>query len=542
MSQSDVGKPVQSTERVPQKKDNLTKNGKRFWVRRELPDDQTQHRKKYSKDADKLNGYSEGYIAKESKNTYIIKNALKASQSVGGHSKEDIMRSDLIREYIFGKLYKRALYDRAPHIGLVVDDLPNAASEIPLEFELEIEKKIEEKSKNDPAFKERFYDLDGEINEEEFQKYIEENYTREIDKDFKEKELINLKKSADKNPKLKEKYFTPEGEVKEAVFKKYIKKRMARFANSGEEEFHIRSKFFQDFVTLQEVEIEKRKNVKGFGKVLAASFMFGEKDLSQANLGVVPAENEGELTMVKIDHGRSGMFDMHLGDAMTYIGNFADFISFGDLKFDEQEFQESLNQMSQIQDNEIQNFVDKAVGDIKSIGVIEIVNEDSIDVDLDKYREYITEKIIKQKENAKLLCEQMDILSKCEPKADIVEYLRRGNPNALDYVIDKRLKIDGKDPLLWAIEQDPIVKIKGLLPLEYAKKNDYEIQMQDGRKITAQELEVGTDFLKTGSEFPPKLLREAEAIMKKSNTISKSLPNFTDGDGTKVKKANIIKR
>lgn len=541
MSQRDGGKPIKSKIGVPQKKDILTKNGKIFWVRRELPDDQTQLRKKYSKDADKLNGYSYGYIAKESKNTYIIKNALKASQSVGVHGKSDIMRSDLIREYICGKLYKRALYDRAPHIGLVVDDLPNAASEIPLEFELEIEKEIEKKSTNDPAFKKRFYDLDGEIKEEEFQKYLEENYTREIDKHFKEKELINLKKSADKNPKLKEKYFTPEGEVKEEVFKKYIKKRMARFANSGEEKFHIRSKFFQDFVTLQEVEIEKRKNVKGFGKVLAASFMFGEKDLSQANLGVVPGDNEGELTMVKIDHGRSGMFDMHLGDAMTYIGDFADFISFGDLKFDEQEFHESLNQMSQIQDNEIKNFVDKAVGDLKSIGVSEIVNEDSIDVDLDIYREEITEKIIKQKENAKLLCEQMDILSKCEPKADIVEYLRMGNPNALDYVIDKRLKIDGKDPVLWAIDQDPIIKIKGLLPLEYAKKNDYEIQMQDGSEDRKKKKEILEQHLKNRAVRSFDKFKKAEELAHQG--VSKGVDYYdTEGDKSKYHLKRSLKK
>lgn len=86
-------------------------------LERHLQDRAAISAKEFPNTEKKGRGVSTGYISTKNggEQKYIVKTALKESTN----KKQTQDRLDLAREYTFGKLYERLLYDRAPKIGLV---------------------------------------------------------------------------------------------------------------------------------------------------------------------------------------------------------------------------------------------------------------------------------------------------------------------------------------------------------------------------------------------------------------------------------------
>lgn len=227
--------------------------------------------------------------------------------------------------------------------------------------------------------------------------------------------------------------------------------------------------------------------------------------------------------MTCIDHGKSGtnegfdpFFAMSLSESMKGFGNNIRNRSYDSITFDVKKFQESLAQMAQIQDDEIGNIVDRAIADLQAVGMDKFHDERGKPKDLESYRAELTKSLLKQKENTKLLSEQLEILSLCGPEVDVREYLRIGNTNVVEYAIQKGFKIDGQDPVLSAFEQDPPVKIEDEHPLRYAQMKEYKIKVEGGKELTAEEFAQDK-----GIKIFPDLMKELEGIIKGMRGIKK---------------------
>ena len=253
---------------------------------------------------------------------------------------------------------------------------------------------------------------------------------------------------------------------------------------------YVRSKFFDEVTPYAEVvQKPKEQKIEGFEKVIAACHMLGELDYHGNNIMVQKSlNNEGKEIdqLVKIDHGRS---------FVAISNNFASMIDktsktfeqFGydrDIKsdkisFDIQKYSENLNQMiAQFDENHINNIVDQKIADLKKAGFNPEGTDLTYSIDLKKgitlkannFEELSAnfKNLIKQNlEGMKDIAKNVEIISKFEGVSPefknggwLQEFSKSASKDPIAYAIQNNIKIEGKEPQVWAKENSGKVNIE----------------------------------------------------------------------------------
>ena len=168
-----------------------------------------------------------------------------------------------------------------------------------------------------------------------------------------------------------------------------------RALSDKSEEVVIRSKFFENYQSLADDsrgegeekrlkgywhnEAAELSKLEGFEKVMGACLCLGEIDYHANNLGVVRKEG-GRFEVVKIDHGRSGSYgyseeraenEGHNGDfpAAGQIATSINRFAYKKIPFDLGKFKASLDEMVPVLRAEAQDFIDKSMHQLDSLGV-----------------------------------------------------------------------------------------------------------------------------------------------------------------------------
>ena len=126
--------------------------------------------------------------------------------------------------------------------------------------------------------------------------------------------------------------------------------------------------------------ITKIKNVKRTAAVLATCLFLGDYDLNAGNVGLMPAQDGSDsYVLAKIDHGWAGSrkftkAEIMLQDLATIVLG-TGYSYFQKLTIDSKEFRETIKQIIQISDEEIEAFVSRRIDDLKKIGEVEKVEK-----------------------------------------------------------------------------------------------------------------------------------------------------------------------
>ncbi len=319
----------------------------------------------FVEDGQKPSGQSSGRIMIDprTRHRYLVKNASKV---ISADTK------DFVREYIFSKLYKRLLYDRAPDIALVAGN--------------------------------------AELTTAPKTKIVKLSEDRSIDN------------------------------------------------------VYLRSKFLEDFITLAELSgsgidttliasAPVLQQLAGFEKIIAASLFLGEVDYHPSNLGarrvIENIETNPTKTpnlverfeVLKIDHGRSGVyFASDVDDLITRMHSSFKGFNYENIPLDPARFSESIKEMLQISNNEIENLVQKSSFELKTIGVKSIKPID--------YPATIAKQALVLKE----FSERLDVISKIDdlPRTWLKDV---GIMDPIEWATLNGKTIEGLKPQEWVIHK-----------------------------------------------------------------------------------------
>lgn len=156
-------------------------------------------------------------------------------------------------------------------------------------------------------------------------------------------------------------------------------------AESGTSYVALRSKFFDDFKTLNEfgslaLGIYPFEKVEGFERVLVGALIIGEFDFHKGNIGVVEYTKENGdkgYKAVKIDHGRSMV---NVKKQIVKMKNYDDLINYmhSNLGYyytdihaliDEKRLSLAISEMTNISREEVEKLIRKQVYDLKDAGM-----------------------------------------------------------------------------------------------------------------------------------------------------------------------------
>lgn len=358
-------------------------------------------------------GVSEGYVAKRTTDdkTHMIKQAFKTPEDLErmqqrdkmlfrGSDQDTFRNVDLLTEYVMGPLYQRVLYDRAPVIEMVLEAGEDKTKIGTEELSVTQGKNIYIRSK----FLDNFQMLG--------------HYTGNED---------------------------PSGSQ----------------------------------VNRDEVAKAKVADIQGFEKVIASCLMMGELDYHAGNIGVVTTKGEDGKdvhTAVKIDHGRS---DLAYRDEASLVTKFMeDYKDFGyaelGMPFDPAKFKEAIDQMTKVSHEEIERTIkvradqleaqgfkfqrlnadlqienstkDRFVGDTvrrisRNIGVMEDLSKSLGELAREDMPDVLKKDFFAAVDAAKS--------AKCNT---IKEWTDKGAH--ISWAIDNNKKINGQDPLKYAVEKN----------------------------------------------------------------------------------------
>jgi|GEM_PF-3321166 len=252
---------------------------------------------------------------------------------------------------------------------------------------------------------------------------------------------------------------------------------------------YVRGKFFNNVVGLGtysgskeptsiETENKNLKNLEGFEKVIAACHMLGEADYHAGNLMV----QDGK-TINKIDHGRSfiqyynNFEDMINTTTENFdIMGYNDAINAGNFTFNIDKYSTALNQMvDQLSNNQIENIVDQKIAELKKAGfdpkgieVLSIINDKETEILINNYddlKNFYKEQLIQNRANMKEIAKCADIVSKF---SDMSPEFKNGK------WLQDFAKSKVKDPVLYAAQNN--IKIEGKNALQWAYENDYKVR------------------------------------------------------------------
>lgn len=256
-----------------------------------------------------------------------------------------------------------------------------------------------------------------------------------------------------------------------------------------ENSLYVRSKFFDNveqlgtFSGLQNYDLnpfnQKLKTLEGFERTIAACHILGEIDYHAGNL-MVEATPDGRNVVRKIDHGRS--FIDFRGDFASMVTQtnetfdqcgYADAIALGNMTFSAEEYAKSLKQMtSQLTPEQIDNVVDQKISELKKAGFdpkgIIIAYDDGagkehelIIKDYDQLSKIMKDNIKNNVELMRDTAEKVEVITKF---TGVSEAFRKGGwleematspqKDPVLYAAAKGIKIEGKDALTWAHENN----------------------------------------------------------------------------------------
>ncbi|WP_367363752.1 hypothetical protein [Candidatus Tisiphia endosymbiont of Nedyus quadrimaculatus] len=274
----------------------------------------------------------------------------------------------------------------------------------------------------------------------------------------------------------------------------------------------VRSKFFDNVVQLTEfsssspnimkADSKKLQKLEGFEKVIAACHMLGELDYHAGNLMV----QDGK-TVTKIDHGRS-FIEFHQDfPAMIQATNrhfvhfnYADAIRQGNLSFSIEKYSESLKQMiTQLDERQIEDIVDQRIAELQKAGF----NPEGITTtarfqggnakatpinnfaDLRLfYKENLKENLTNMKEVAKSaeIVSKFSNVSPAFKQGQWVEgFARSGNQDPVAYASNYDIKIEGKNALQWAHDNDYQIKLPATPITEIVQEQQWQKNTADGK-------------------------------------------------------------
>jgi hypothetical protein len=264
---------------------------------------------------------------------------------------------------------------------------------------------------------------------------------------------------------------------------------LVRPDKANENSLYIRSKYFTDVVSLSQFSLPKKrklkngdfgaanpdlKKVEGFEKVVAACHILGEADYHANNLLV-----QNGKTLTKIDHGRSFMETFNSFEEMaknTYdifrLFRYNEAIRNGNLSFNARVYAESLNNMvKQLSDDQIDAIVDRKIYELKKAGF----NPKGLDIypsldkhvkvqNFDELRDEYKNIAKTNRANMQKIAEAAEIID----KLDVVPQFKNGGwlealaskkEHPVQYAMSNNIKIDGQDPVRWALKKGNFEKL-----------------------------------------------------------------------------------
>ncbi|WP_375318904.1 hypothetical protein [Candidatus Tisiphia endosymbiont of Oplodontha viridula] len=294
----------------------------------------------------------------------------------------------------------------------------------------------------------------------------------------------------------------------------------------------VRSKFFDNVVQLTEfssslpniTEADSRKlqKLEGFEKVIAACHMLGELDYHAGNLMV----QDGK-TVTKIDHGRSFIefhqdFPAMIQATDRHFANFgyAKAIRQGNLSFSIEKYSESLKQMiTQLDERQIEDVVDQRIAELQKTdfnpeGITALArfkggNAKATPInnfaDLKQfYKENIKENLTNMKEVAKSaeIVSKFSNVSPAFKQGRWVEALAlSGTQDPVAYAANYDIKIEGKNALQWAHDNDYQIKVPAAPITKIVQEQQWQKNTADGKW---QETEVSVAKIhKTTTSLDP---------------------------------------
>lgn len=323
---------------------------------------------------------------------------------------------------------------------------------------------------------------------------------------------------------------------------------------------YVRSKFFKDVVPMAEFSggkhfdpySSKFKKVEGFEKLVASCHMLGELDYHANNIMVQTQKDEkgkDHYVFTKIDHGRSlvafnqdfgAMIDKTASDFQSF--GYDQAIANGNLSFNIDKYAESLKQMtSQFSADQIDAMVDQKVSELKNAGFdpngltaqyvfgSELAKQTSKPItnfeDLaSTYKDLLKRNLSNMQEVSK----QAEIITKFTGVSEtfknggwVQAFANSSFKDPVAYAAHNDIKIEGKNALQWAYEND--YKIK------YTTKNEQttkvqEKQWQKGDNDKWQEVDV--TISKTQNEEKRADPLAYISARKKDGSLSKSELEF----------------
>jgi len=270
---------------------------------------------------------------------------------------------------------------------------------------------------------------------------------------------------------------------------------------------YVRSKFFKDVVPMAEFsggkyfnpQSSKFKEVEGFEKLVASCHMLGELDYHANNIMVQTQKDErgkDRHIFTKIDHGRSlvafnqdfgAMVDKTASDFKSF--GYDQAIASGNLSFNINKYSESLKQMtSQFSADQIDTMVDQKIAELKKAGFdpngltakyafgSDISKQTSKPItSFEELASTYKDLLKKNLSNMQEISKQAEIITKF---TGVSETFKNGG------WLQEFAKSTFKDPVAYAAHNN--IKIEGKNALQWAHENDYKIKYTTTKEQTTE--------------------------------------------------------
>ncbi len=272
---------------------------------------------------------------------------------------------------------------------------------------------------------------------------------------------------------------------------------------------YIRSKFFDNAISLSEFSGEKdatyiRANntnlqkLEGFEKVIVACQILGEEDYHASNLMV-----QNGKTLTKIDHGRSFMTFYQDFAAMVEATNasfsksginYSNAIKNGNLSFNIKKYSESLNQMiRQLDEQQREAIINQKIDELKKVGftptgissAVRFEGNNWCNIgpfnDFNDLRIVYKNNLKEHFSNMKEIAKSVDIVSKFSNVSTnftngewLEAFANSPIKDPVAYAAHNNIKIEGKNALDWATENNYQIKVYGEYIEKYTQQQQWE--------------------------------------------------------------------
>lgn len=270
-----------------------------------------------------------------------------------------------------------------------------------------------------------------------------------------------------------------------------------------EKQIYLRSKFLEGFETIGSIESSSGDlEAEGLEKVVAASMFLGDIDINKGNLGIMPGNPP---VVAKIDHGQAFFANnIPANSLLGLTGHLVKTLGYSQhFNFSLDKFSETVGQMTQISDDEIDKLVGSRIHELKQAGFdFDEIVENYVGYDEEVDPALSSEQIV---ENyfRKYIKAQSATFKDLEQSLEIIKLI--GPVDNKWKENDWIHEIQDKDPVLWAAENGK--NIDGQDPVNWLVKNG-DLSTEKGRQ------EIVNNILKIYSEGDEKAKQGCRNIIK----------------------------